>query len=240
MLSSKVICVKYLSSLIHSASCLSLPLFLPQHNCMLAGSDLAWGAIVLNLIKQWINASDVKRALCCCWCISLQLWTASSCGCLIPLVEKSMSEKLCEHDMHFSVKICVWKWCWLKPLDGDVIPFFTATQVLCGPTVETVVGIWKPDIWMWLLTFSLIHCRWWAPCQIKQTCSASTSWKADILTPLHRERPFSVFSLIFISLYADLPSANASPTVGWHQHVGGEIQINKILYWVPTSWVICF
>lgn len=83
------LCVKYLSSLILSAICLSLRPFSPQQYCMLAGSDLAWGAIVLSLIKQWINASAVEGGLCGCWCVSLWLWTASSCGCLNPLVEKS-------------------------------------------------------------------------------------------------------------------------------------------------------
>lgn len=92
------LCVNYLSSLVHSAICLFLPLVLPRQNCMLAGSDLAWGAIVLSLIKQWINASDVERGPCCCWCILLWLWAplASSCGCLNPLVEKRVSGQLCE------------------------------------------------------------------------------------------------------------------------------------------------
>lgn len=35
------------------------------------------------------------------------------------------------------------------PLDGDVIPFFAATQALCGPTVETVVDIRQADVCMW-------------------------------------------------------------------------------------------
>lgn len=65
------LCVKYLSSLILSAICLSLRPFSPQQYCMLAGSDLAWGAIVLSLIKQWINASDVEGGLCGCWYILL-------------------------------------------------------------------------------------------------------------------------------------------------------------------------
>lgn len=65
------LCVKYLSSLILSAICLSLHPFSPQQYCMLAGSDLAWGAIVLSLIKQWINASDVEGGLCGCWYILL-------------------------------------------------------------------------------------------------------------------------------------------------------------------------
>lgn len=54
------LCVKYLSSFIISAISLSLPLFSPQQYCMLAGSDLAWGAIVLSLIEQWVNLSMLK------------------------------------------------------------------------------------------------------------------------------------------------------------------------------------
>lgn len=44
-----------------SAICLSVRSSSPQRYRMLAGSDLAWGAIVLSLIKQWIKASDVER-----------------------------------------------------------------------------------------------------------------------------------------------------------------------------------
>lgn len=53
---------------------------------------------------------------------------------------------------------CVWERCWLRPLDGDVIPFFTATRLLCGPTVEYCrwyLGSFSP--WMWRKSCSGLH-----------------------------------------------------------------------------------
>lgn len=49
--------------------------------------DPAWGAIVLSLIKQWINAVEVEGWLCCCRrCVFS----------LNPLVENGVSELFCE------------------------------------------------------------------------------------------------------------------------------------------------
>ena len=80
-------CVKYLSPLILSATCLSLPSYSPQKYCMLAGPDLAWGAIVLSLIEQMMKKQQLSVVF---WCfLGLLFRTASSCGCLNPLVEKS-------------------------------------------------------------------------------------------------------------------------------------------------------
>ncbi|CAB1417037.1 unnamed protein product [Pleuronectes platessa] len=39
------------------------------------------------------------------------------------------------------LELCLRRRCCVLPLDGDVIPFFTAAQVPCGPVVETVVGV---------------------------------------------------------------------------------------------------
>ena len=58
---------------------------------MQVGIDLAWGAIVLSLIKQWIRASDADVLGGVPRYFAPVLWVASCCGCFTPLVEESVS-----------------------------------------------------------------------------------------------------------------------------------------------------
>lgn len=99
---------------------------------------------------------DAEGPLCCLRCILLrfcgQLPVAAvwihllrSVWVVLWVTWKSMTSIF----FFFSVQSCVWERCWLEPLDGDVIPFFAATQALCGPTVETVVDIRQADVCMW-------------------------------------------------------------------------------------------
>lgn len=105
------LCVKYISSLILSAICLFLRSFSPQQHCMLARSDLAWGAIVLSL-----NKPVDKCCRCRGWALllllnlvavvdSFLLWLFES-TCWKEWVRSSVSN-VGEHDGHFSAHICV-------------------------------------------------------------------------------------------------------------------------------------
>lgn len=146
------------SLLPHPLRCppLSPLLLTPATLCMLAGSDLAWGAIVLSLIKQWRNAFRCRRRGLCRW-----LWRASSCWLFESTCWKEWVTWESMTGIFFFFPLltsCVWERCWLRPLDGDVIPFFTATRLLCGPTVEYCrwyLGSFSP--WMWRKSCSGLH-----------------------------------------------------------------------------------
>lgn len=123
------------------------PRFLSQRYCMLAGSDLARGAIVLSLTQQWVK-EEGSVLLVLFFCCGLERcsfsWQFES-TCWKRVWVRSCVSNVGEHDRHFSVQSCVWEQCWLKPLDGDVIPFFTATHGCSVIAMVETCGY----LWMW-------------------------------------------------------------------------------------------
>lgn len=251
MLSLKVICVSSILSsfliLSHSAirqSFLCALLSHPSNTCMPVGSDLAWGAIVLSLIKRWTKVLQIPRKgpllLPVCFTVGCGQLGSTCCK------EWVRSPDGREHDrLFFFFFKSVFKRCTLQPLDGDVIPFFTAAQVLLGPTV---VAIWKPWSMNVVQSCCCLHFHYYAagdehhvesnrhtlPPHLQRT--RLIFWPLLIETSL-----FFPFPLSFLSHNRLIcPQTKASPTVWLDHNVGGEVQINRILDRVATSWPICF
>lgn len=107
------------SLLPHPLRCppLSPLLLTPATLCMLAGSDLAWGAIVLSLIKQWRNAFRCRWRGRCRW-----LWRASSCW---------LFESTCWKEW------VTWERAW------QAFFFFPPPHVLCVGAMLTQASRWR-------------------------------------------------------------------------------------------------